>query len=58
MKLEFEKHRRERTNSALVTDTFRIFVDITAIPEVEEKIAYAVQNMAYSLDYQLTKKET
>ena len=58
MKLEFEKHQTEHSSSSRIIDIYRIYVDIVAVPKVEQKIAYAVQNMAYSLDYQLVKKET
>lgn len=49
MKLKFEK--------ASGTDFFYIHVDIAAVSNVEEKIAYAVQNMAYSLGYRMTEKD-
>lgn len=57
MKLEFEKHHTEHSSSARITDTYRIYVDIIAVSRDEKKLAYAVQNMAYSLGYTLTKKE-
>ena len=50
MKLKFEKSKMNPY------EAFYIYVEITAIPKDAEKIAYAVQNMAYSLDYQLTEK--
>ena len=49
MKLKFEKF--------IGKEVFRIYVDIAAVSKDEEKIAYAVQNMAYSLGYSLVKKE-
>jgi len=52
MKLEFEK--RHPTNG---TEFFYIHVDIAAVSKDAKKIAYAVQNMAYSIGYRLTKKE-
>lgn len=51
MRLEFQKVK------ANPWEAFYIYVEITAISKDEEKIAYAVENMAYSLGYQLTKKE-
>lgn len=52
MKLEFDKIGHPPNG----TEFFYIHVDIAALAKVEEKIAYAVQNMAYSLGYRLTKK--
>lgn len=50
MKLEFEKTGKP-------SEFFYIYVDIKAVARDAKKIAYAVQNMAYSLNYRLTKKE-
>lgn len=49
MKLKFEKF--------IGKDLFCVYVNIAAVSKDEEKIAYAVENMAYSLDYSLVKKE-
>jgi len=58
MKLEFCKNVTARSDSlGHVTESFYIHIDIAAVPKHEEKIAYAVQNMAYSLGYRMTKKE-
>ena len=51
MKLQFEKTK------ANPWEAFYIYVEITAVSKDAQKIAYAVENMAYSLDYRLTKKE-
>ena len=52
MKLEFEKYITENGQGyGKIKETFRIFVDITAISKDAEKIKYAVQNMAHSLGY-------
>lgn len=53
MKLEFTKY----VGTPRITDTYHIYVDIKAIEKHAQKIAYAVQNMAYSLGYKMTKKE-
>jgi len=50
MKLEFEK-------TVNPSEAFYIYVEIAAVSKDAQKIAYAVQNMAYSLGYRLTKKE-
>ena len=50
MKLKFEKIRGNPY------EAFYIHVDIEAVAKHAEKIAYAVQNMAYSLGYRLTRK--
>lgn len=55
MKLEFEKYEIETDKGyGKITDTFRIYVEIVATSSVEEKIKYAVQNMAHSLGYKQT----
>ena len=51
MKLAFEK---AKTNPG---EAFYVYVEITAVSKDAEKIAYAVENMAYSLGYRLTKKK-
>ena len=58
MKLMFEKNVTENPEGiGKIKETFRIHVSINAVSEVEEKIGYAVQNMAYSLGYMMMKKE-
>jgi len=58
VRLEFEKTLTKRPDGVgLITDRFHIYVAITAVSTAEEKIAYAVENMAYSLGYRMTKKE-
>lgn len=50
MKLKFEKCDGK--------DFFYIYVEIAAaVTKDKQKIAYAVQNMAYSLGYSLVEKE-
>lgn len=50
MKLKFEKVKGNPY------EAFYIYVEINAVSEAEQKMAYAVQNMAYSIGYRLTKK--
>jgi len=52
MKLEFEKSKGKGNP----WEAFYIYVEITAVSKDAKKIAYAVENMAYSLGYRLTKK--
>lgn len=57
MNLEFSKNRLSDGNVGTILKSWHIYVKITAISKDEKKIAYAVQNMAYSLGYRMTKKE-
>jgi len=52
MNLVFEKNLTNSPDGlGKIRETFRIFVTINAVSKDEEKIGYAVKNMAYSIGY-------
>ena len=58
MKLKFEKYLTNNPDGlGKIVESFYIYVTIAAVSKVEEKIAYAVENMAYSLGYKMVFKE-
>ena len=59
MKLVFEKNAtKDKKGYGTIKESFFIHVQIDAITKVEERISYAVQNMAYSLGFTLKEKKS